>query len=180
MTIKELRTSMNLTQVQASKLANIPLRTYKIYENDKTKENTIKYLYIENKLKEYGCIDEEHGILTFDQIKSKCKEVLENYDVEYCYLFGSYARGTATELSDVDLIVSTSITGLKFYGLVERLRVNLNKKVDVLSNKEFTKYNENKKIVKQNVLSAILGAIMAVALGAIGWIIKTYLMNGGI
>ena len=34
--------------------------------------------------------------------------------------------------SDVDLIVSTSITGLKFYGLVERLRVNLNKKVDVL------------------------------------------------
>ena len=58
--------------------------------------------------------------------------MLENYDVEYCYLFGSYARGTATELSDVDLIVSTSITGLKFYGLVERLRVNLNKKVDVL------------------------------------------------
>jgi predicted nucleotidyltransferase len=58
--------------------------------------------------------------------------VLENYDVEYCYLFGSYARGTATELSDVDLIVSTSITGLKFYSLVERLRVNLNKKVDVL------------------------------------------------
>lgn len=55
-----------------------------------------------------------------------------------------------------------------------------NKKVDVLSNKEFTEYNENKKIVKQNVLSAILGAIMAVALGAIGWIIKTYLMNGGI
>ena len=88
MTIKELRTSMNLTQVQASKLANIPLRTYKIYENDKTKENTIKYLYIENKLKEYGYIDEEHGVLTFDQIKSKCKEVLENYDVEYCYLFG--------------------------------------------------------------------------------------------
>ena len=132
MTIKELRTSMNLTQVQASKLTNIPLRTYKIYENDKTKENTIKYLYIENKLKEYGYIDEEHGVLTFDQIKSKCKEVLENYDVEYCYLFGSYARGTATELSDIDLIVSTSITGLKFYGLVERLRVNLNKKVDVL------------------------------------------------
>ena len=78
MTIKELRTSMNLTQVQASKLTNIPLRTYKVYENDKTKENTIKYLYIENKLKEYGYIDEEHGVLTFDQIKLKCKEVLEN------------------------------------------------------------------------------------------------------
>ena len=56
----------------------------------------------------------------------------ETYDVEYCYLFGSYARGEAIEKSDVDLLVSTSITGLKFYGLVERLRNSLNKKVDVL------------------------------------------------
>ena len=30
MTIKELRTSMNLTQIQASKITNIPLRTYKL------------------------------------------------------------------------------------------------------------------------------------------------------
>lgn len=55
-----------------------------------------------------------------------------------------------------------------------------NKKVDTLSNKEFTEYNENKKILKQNILSAVLGAIMAVGIGAIGWVIKTYLMNGGV
>ena len=50
MTIKELRTSMNLTQVQVSKITNIPLRTYKLYENDESKVGTIKYNYIINKL----------------------------------------------------------------------------------------------------------------------------------
>lgn len=132
MTIKELRTSMNLTQIQASKITNIPLRTYKLYENDESKVGTIKYNHIINKLKEFSYIDEEHGILTLTQIKERCIKVLETYDVECCYLFGSYARGEAIEKSDVDLLVSTSITGLKFYGLVERLRNSLNKKVDVL------------------------------------------------
>ena len=155
MTIKELRTSMNLTQVQVSKITNIPLRTYKIYENDQSKIGTIKYNYIVNTLKEYGYIDENHGVLTLEQIKEKCIKVLKTYDVEYCYLFGSYARGEAIEKSDVDLLVSTSITGLKFYGLVERLRNNLNKKVDVLdinqlvNNKELL--NEILKVPKQYI-----------------------------
>ena len=47
-------------------------------------------------------------------------------------LFGSYAKGTAKETSDVDLIVSNELRGLKFFGMVEDLRENLHKKVDVL------------------------------------------------
>ena len=132
MTIKELRTSMNLTQIQASKITNIPLRTYKLYENDESKVGTIKYNHIINKLKEFSYIDEEHGILTLTQIKERCIKVLETYDVEYCYLFGSYAKDKATPVSDVDLLVSAGIKGLKFYGLVEDLRVALKKRVDVL------------------------------------------------
>ena len=58
MTIKELRTSMNLTQIQASKITNIPLRTYKLYENDESKVGTIKYNHIINKLKEFSYIDD--------------------------------------------------------------------------------------------------------------------------
>ena len=77
-------------------------------------------------------IDEEHGLLTIDDIKRKCSKVLKNYDVNYCYLFGSYAKGKETPVSDVDLLISANIKGLKFYGLVEELRTALNKKVDVL------------------------------------------------
>ena len=49
-----------------------------------------------------------------------------------CYLFGSYAKGRATERSDVDLLVFTETTGLRFFELVEVLRESLKKKVDVL------------------------------------------------
>jgi predicted nucleotidyltransferase len=52
--------------------------------------------------------------------------------VEYCYLFGSYSRGTATETSEVDLLISVPVDGLKFYELLELLRENLKKKVYLL------------------------------------------------
>ena len=84
------------------------------------------------KLFTYGYIDEENGILTVDKIKEICVSVLSDYPVEYCYLFGSYAKGKATPTSDVDLLVYTTVSGLEFYGLVEELREKLKKKVDAL------------------------------------------------
>ena len=51
----------------------------------------------------------------------------------YCILFGSYSKGKAVESSDVDLLISSDVKGLKFYGMVEKLRTVLHKKVDVLS-----------------------------------------------
>ena len=58
--------------------------------------------------------------------------------MEYCYLFGSYAKGKATEKSDVDLLVSTTDSGMRFYDLVETLREKLRKKVDVLNREQLT------------------------------------------
>ena len=58
--------------------------------------------------------------------------VFKKYKVNFAYLFGSYAKGTATPLSDVDILVSTEVSGLQFYGLVEDIRMILGKKVDVL------------------------------------------------
>jgi len=133
MNIKELRTSLEITQKEASKLLQIPLRTYINYENDDSKEGTIKYLYIKDKLEQYGRIDEEHGILTIEKIKMRSQSVLSNYDIEYCYLFGSYAKHSANETSDIDLLISTTVTGMDFYGLVEELRETLKKKVEVIT-----------------------------------------------
>lgn len=33
--------------------------------------------------------------------------------LEYCYLFGSYAKGNQTEKNDVDLLVSMQVDGIK-------------------------------------------------------------------
>jgi predicted nucleotidyltransferase len=133
MEIKTIRKSLGLTQAEASKIASIPLRTYKNYENDDQKVNSIKYAHIVNKLTEYGQISEEKGILTIKQIVDIVQTLFSSYDIEFCYLFGSYAKGKPDEKSDVDLLISSSISGLDFYGLVEKLRMSLLKKVDLLT-----------------------------------------------
>ena len=131
--IKEIRIEKKLTQQQVADLLGISLRSYKSYENDKEKIGTLKYNYILDKLQGINPIDEEHGILEMDFIVEKCKQVLDEYPVHYCILFGSYAKGKAGESSDVDLLISSDVKGLKFYGMVEKLRNALHKKVDVLN-----------------------------------------------
>ncbi len=133
MTLKELRKQKCLTQANCAKYLNIPLRTYQNYENDISKQDSLKYAYMIEKLEQYGFIDEKHGILTIQKIKDICKEVFLNYDVEYCYLFGSYAKGNAKEDSDIDLLISSSISGINFYGLIEELRDKLKKEIDLLN-----------------------------------------------
>ena len=131
--IKELRKSLRLTQADAAAKVQIPLRTYINYENDQKKAGSIKYQYILRELEDLAYIDEAHGILQYEDIVSKCTDILKEYPVHYCYLFGSYAKGTATEKSDVDLLISADVSGIRFYGLAERLRETLRKNVDLIN-----------------------------------------------
>ena len=131
-TLKELRKQKKLTQVDCANYLEIPLRTYQSYEANPGKNTSMKYIFMMQKLEQYGYVDEEHGVLSIDEIKNLCTDVFSEFDVEYCYLFGSYAKGKATEKSDVDLLVSTDVSGMCFYDLVEALRERLKKKVDVL------------------------------------------------
>ena len=138
MTLKELRSSKSLTQKAAAALCGIPLRTYVRYENNPDAEGSLKYQYLFQEISQYGFVDENHGVLSKEDIVRSCSLVFQTYPVEYCYLFGSYAKGLASETSDVDLLLCTNITGIKFYGLVERLRETLKKNVDVLEVRQLT------------------------------------------
>lgn len=146
MELKAIRQSKGLTQEQAAKILGVSRRTYINYEGNESKLPAMKYAFLCRTLEEYGRIDEEHGILTLDQIKTICARVCEEYDVEYCYLFGSYAKGKATEQSDVDLLVAMPVNGMKFFGLVEMLREELKKKVDVL---DLGQLNKNMELVQE-------------------------------
>ena len=136
MTIKELRKEKHLTQKQASELTGIPLRTFKMYENDAGKIGSIKHSFILNTLAGYNVIDEDHGVLSVQQIEDICASVFENYPVSFCVLFGSYAKGTATDSSDIDLLIASDLSGLKYFGMIEDLRGSLHKKVDALDLKQ--------------------------------------------
>ena len=130
--IKGIRKSKKLTQNQAANIVSISLRSYKSYENDSSKVDTLKYHYILEKLAKYNSLDEEHGVLTQTQIRNLCEPIFKEYQISYAYLFGSYAKGKAKETSDVDILVSSEVKGLKFYGFVEKIQGVLHKKVDIL------------------------------------------------
>lgn len=145
-TLKEIRIEKKLTQKQVANIMGISIRSYKSYENDDNKTDSIKYKYMLNRLKEINPIDETHGILEIDDIKKTVFSILKKYDVNYCYLFGSYAKGSATETSDIDFLISTDITGIKYFELIEELRNSLHKKIDAL---DINQLNENFDLVQE-------------------------------
>ncbi len=146
LSLKEIRKKANITQIEASKIVGMPIRTYKNYENLPSKRETLKYKAIIEMLSQYTLIDEEHGILDLGEIKETVSEVLKKYDVKSCYLFGSYARNEARDNSDVDLVIDTEVTGLSFFGLIEDLREHLHKRVDLL---DLNQLLNNKKLISE-------------------------------
>ena len=77
-------------------------------------------------------------IYTIENIKNKSKKVFDNQDfVKEVYLFWSYARGEATEKSDIDfMVVLNRDVGMEFFGLYQFLQDEFEKDVDVLTEKE--------------------------------------------
>lgn len=52
-------------------------------------------------------------IYTVDEIARLVQPIAKQYELKAVYLFGSYARGTATENSDIDLLIDTTGTSVK-------------------------------------------------------------------
>ncbi len=140
--LKTRRLEKKLTQKEAAKRIGISLRSYIMYENDEIREGTPKYRFLLQEMEKIDPLDETHGILSLEDIKRVCADVFASYQVDFCFLFGSYAKGHATGESDVDLLVSTKTTGLRFFELTERLRQGLHKKVDLLDLKQLVNNEE--------------------------------------
>lgn len=132
MELREYRNKCGMTQKEAALFLGVSDKTYFRYENDDKYINTLKYRKMCDLLSEKCRIDEEHGLLSISGIKEIVGNILSKYDINYCYLFGSYAKGKATETSDVDLFIDSDITGLKYFGLLQELMDSLHKKVDLI------------------------------------------------
>lgn len=57
--------------------------------------------------------------------------LFRGYDIRKAILFGSYGKRTATEKSDVDLLVDSNLRGLKFVGFLDDVQTALGKEVDL-------------------------------------------------
>lgn len=76
-------------------------------------------------------------IYTVQEIQSRVMPVTKKYGIKAEFLFGSYAKGTATEDSDIDLLIDTSGTALRgllsLGALYNDLEAVLEKKIDLIT-----------------------------------------------
>ncbi len=80
--------------------------------------------------------------------KEKIVEICKRNDIEFCALFGSFARGEAGEDSDIDLLVrfSKRIGLFEFVGIGQELEEALKRKVDLATEDCLSPY------IRENVL----------------------------
>ena len=152
--LQKLRNNLNITQVELSKLLNIPVKSIRNWENGvRIPSNYILELITNASLsltnEKILLKNNEEQVLSFLTIKEKVKQVVSNYNIERVYLYGSYAKGSANKESDIDLYMVSDIDGIDFFGVVEDLRNNLNNKVDLLSNKTVKENSEISKSIER-------------------------------
>ena len=69
-----------------------------------------------------------------DLLGRKSQALRGRYPISRLALFGSWARGEATDQSDVDLLVEVDPTiGLRFVDLADELEAALGRRVDLVS-----------------------------------------------
>lgn len=99
-------------------------------------------------------------MLTTEQIKQTVTDYFRDKPVKKVYLFGSYARGEATEKSDVDLLVDLDYTldggknsGWDWFHWPDELTERFKRKVDVVSSgglkpdRLFTRFVNEQKVL---------------------------------
>lgn len=63
---------------------------------------------------------------------------------------------------------------------LQKTQEDMSKKVDALTSKEFVEYKENKKAIKSQIISIIVGSVGTIILGFIGWLFMTFINKGGL
>ena len=83
------------------------------------------------------------------EIKNKLEPVFVANGVKSAVLFGSYAQGSATTNSDVDILVDSGLRGLDFVGLIENVRQALQKNVDMID----VHYIDSDSLVEREIMA---------------------------
>jgi predicted nucleotidyltransferase len=83
----------------------------------------------------------EPGIYQINELKSKLRPIFEAAPVYRAILFGSYAKGNATDQSDIDIVIDSKgeLLNMAFYGVLEDITAQLNKRVDLFEISELSR-----------------------------------------
>lgn len=70
--------------------------------------------------------------LTVNVVTELLFPVFKRYNVRKAILFGSVAKGTNQNNSDLDIVVDSNLKGLRFIGLLEDLQQAVDREIDLL------------------------------------------------
>lgn len=93
-------------------------------------------------------IDKEYILKFLRQNKGFLRK---EFGVSHISLFGSFARGEETEESDIDLFVDMPPDLHKLLSLIEFLEKKLNRKIDIVRNREHLKQRLIKRIQEEKI-----------------------------
>ena len=85
-----------------------------------------------------------------DELKNKLSPIFKNYNVKEAILFGSFAKNTATDKSDIDILVDSRLKGLSFFGLLEDITNVTGKEVDLIDISQIEKDSQIENEIKKN------------------------------
>ncbi len=88
-------------------------------------------------------------LLNIETIKQKLTDILSTEPVYKAILFGSYAKGNADSKSDIDLVIDSrgALCGLRFFGVLEKIKNTLCKKIDLIEISEIEEGSEIEKVI---------------------------------
>jgi predicted nucleotidyltransferase len=77
-------------------------------------------------------------VYEINEIRDRLYPVFSSEPVYRAILFGSYAKGEATENSDIDIVIDSrgELHGLRFYGVLDGLVEAVGKPVDLIEMSE--------------------------------------------
>ena len=87
------------------------------------------------------------------ELEAKLIPLFEKYNVKRVVLFGSYAKGSADEKSDIDLLVDSDLRGLRFVSLCEDISQTLGKNIDLFDVRHIDK---NSRIDKEIAATGVI------------------------
>jgi predicted nucleotidyltransferase len=91
--------------------------------------------------------------LKFELADELITQELQKYPIKYALIYGSFAKGTETEASDIDLLVVGNISSELIYGSVSKLETKIGREINVTAwtEDEFNQKVKEKIALLQNI-----------------------------
>ena len=83
-------------------------------------------------------------VFTIDELSRRITPIAQKYEIPAVYIFGSYARGDATDDSDVDVLFQregSKIKGLLMGAFYEELQESIGKGLDLLTEESLEQHD---------------------------------------